>query len=227
MTRGEGLSLVSASLSRRVTAVDLVRDTLRSAILRGDLPSGSRLVQTEIASQLGVSTTPVREAMRDLASDGLITLDSHRIGTVRRTDWEEMAEIVDIRRSLEQLAISRAMENISSADLSEAKKLADELAQEEDLGSWAQKNGQFHNIFHEATNTRRLSGILTSLESAGGVFVAQAQQLHPEIRRRAIDDHYALLEAYRKKDANRALEIQRDHVNLPLEAYSLNRVESE
>jgi DNA-binding GntR family transcriptional regulator len=210
-----------------VTAVDLVRDTLRSAILRGDLPSGSRLVQTEIASQLGVSTTPVREAMRDLASDGLITLDSHRIGTVRRTDWEEMAEIVDIRRSLEQLAISRAMENISSADLSEAKKLADELAQEEDLGSWAQKNGQFHNIFHEATNTRRLSGILTSLESAGGVFVAQAQQLHPEIRRRAIDDHYALLEAYRKKDANRALEIQRDHVNLPLEAYSLNRVESE
>jgi DNA-binding GntR family transcriptional regulator len=210
-----------------VTAVDLVRDTLRSAILRGDLPSGSRLVQTEIASQLGVSTTPVREAMRDLASDGLITLDSHRIGTVRRTDWEEMAEIVDIRRSLEQLAISRAMENISSADLSEAKKLADELAQEEDLGSWAQKNGQFHNIFHEATNTRRLSGILTSLESAGGVFVAQAQQLHPEIRRRAIDDHYALLEAYREKDANRALEIQRDHVNLPLEAYSLNRVESE
>jgi DNA-binding GntR family transcriptional regulator len=210
-----------------VTAVDLVRDTLRSAILRGDLPSGSRLVQTEIASQLGVSTTPVREAMRDLASDGLITLDSHRIGTVRRTDWEEMAEIVDIRRSLEQLAISRAMENISSADLSEAKKLADELAQEEDLGSWAQKNGQFHNIFHEATNTRRLSGILTSLESAGGVFVAQAQQLHPEIRRRAIDDHYALLEAYRQKDANRALEIQRDHVNLPLEAYSLNRVESE
>jgi DNA-binding GntR family transcriptional regulator len=210
-----------------VTAVDLVRDTLRSAILRGDLPSGSRLVQTEIASQLGVSTTPVREAMRDLASDGLITLDSHRIGTVRRTDWEEMAEIVDIRRSLEQLAISRAMENISSTDLSEAKKLADELAQEEDLGSWAQKNGQFHNIFHEATNTRRLSGILTSLESAGGVFVAQAQQLHPEIRRRAIDDHYALLEAYREKDANRALEIQRDHVNLPLEAYSLNRVESE
>jgi DNA-binding GntR family transcriptional regulator len=210
-----------------VTAVDLVRDTLRSAILRGDLPSGSRLVQTEIASQLGVSTTPVREAMRDLASDGLITLDSHRIGTVRRTDWEEMAEIVDIRRSLEQLAISRAMENISSADLSGAKKLADELAQEEDLGSWAQKNGQFHNIFHEATNTRRLSGILTSLESAGGVFVAQAQQLHPEIRRRAIDDHYALLEAYRQKDANRAFEIQRDHVNLPLEAYSLNRVESE
>jgi DNA-binding GntR family transcriptional regulator len=119
------------------------------------------------------------------------------------------------------------MENISSADLSEAKKLADELAQEEDLGSWAQKNGQFHNIFHEATNTRRLSGILTSLESAGGVFVAQAQQLHPEIRRRAIDDHYALLEAYRQKDANRAFEIQRDHVNLPLEAYSLNRVESE
>lgn len=226
MTRGEGLSLAAASLSRRVSAVDLVRDTLRSAILRGDLPAGSLLVQTEIASQLGVSTTPVREAMRDLASEGLITLDSHRIGTVRKTDWEEMAEIVDIRRSIEKLAVSRAMENISADDLAEAKKLADELAEEEDLGSWVQKNGLFHNIFHKATSTRRLSGILTSLESAGGVFVAQAQQLHPETRLRAVKDHYSLIEAYEEKDSDRAFEIQWDHVNLPLEAYALDQDES-
>jgi DNA-binding GntR family transcriptional regulator len=180
------------------------------------------LVQTEIATQLGVSTTPVREAMRDLASEGLITLDSHRIGTVRLPDWDEMVEIIEIRRALEAFAVSQAMENITSAQLGRARIMADDLSHEEDLGSWVQKNSEFHSIFHHATHTKRLGIMLQALEEAGGVFVAQAQRLHPEIRRRAIDDHFALLEAYEAKDVARAIEIQRSHINLPLEAAELN-----
>jgi DNA-binding GntR family transcriptional regulator len=213
---------IDVSRSRRVTAVDLVRDALRSAILRGDLPGGSRLVQTEIAAQLDVSTTPVREAMRDLASEGLITLDSHRIGTVRKPDWEEMVEITDIRRSLEPLAIPRAMAGITSEELAEAKQIANDLAEEEDLGSWVQTNIRFHSIFHRATRGRRLAGMLVALEEAGGVFVAQAQRLHPETRRKAVADHFALLDAFSSGDADRALEIQYGHINLPLEAYEMD-----
>jgi DNA-binding GntR family transcriptional regulator len=210
------------SRSRRVTAVDLVRDALRTAILRGDLPGGSRLVQTDIAIQLDVSTTPVREAMRDLASEGLITLDSHRIGTVRMPDWDEMTEIVEMRRSLEGLAIHRAMAHITPEELKEAKQVATQLSKEEDLGSWVQTNILFHSIFHKATRSRRLSGVLLSLEEAGGVFVAQAQQLHPEIRRRAIADHFALLDAFDAGEADRAIEIQHGHISLPLEAFELD-----
>lgn len=221
MTTDDILRL-DASTSRRITAVDLVRDALRAAILRGDLPGGARLVQTEIANQLSVSTTPVREAMRDLASEGLITLDSHRIGTVRKPDWDEMVEIVAIRLALEEFAISRAMANITSSQLGQARVLADDLSQEEDLGSWVQKNSQFHSIFHRATGTKRLGAMLQALEEAGGVYVAQAQRLHPEIRRRAIDDHFALLEAYEAKDVERAFEIQRSHMNLPLEAAEMD-----
>jgi len=209
------------SASRRVTAVDAVRDTLRAAILRGDLPGGSRLVQTEIAVQLGVSTTPVREAMRDLAGEGLITMDSHRIGTVRKPDWDEMAEIVEIRGALEGLAIRRAMANITKEELEEARVLADGLSREEDLRSWVQLNIRFHSIFHRATRTRRLNSILSTLEDAGGVFVAQAQRLQPEIKRRAIADHFALLEAFDNGDSDRATEIQKGHITLPLEAYEL------
>jgi DNA-binding GntR family transcriptional regulator len=217
MTSQDSLRL-DATTSRRITAVDLVRDALRAAILRGDLPGGSRLVQTEIAAQLKVSTTPVREAMRDLSSEGLITLDSHRIGTVRKPDWDEMVEIVEIRRSLEAFAVSRAMANITAAQLEQARALADDLSREEDIGSWVQKNSQFHSIFHQATQTKRLGAMLQALEEAGGVFVAQAQRLHPEIRRRAIGDHFALLDAYAAKDVERAVEIQKNHMNLPLEA---------
>jgi DNA-binding GntR family transcriptional regulator len=208
---------LDSTASRRITAVDLVRDVLRTAILRGDLPGGARLVQTDIAAQLDVSTTPVREAMRDLASEGLITLDSHRIGTVRKPDWEEMGEIVEIRRSLEEVATRRAMANISARQLAEAKVLADDLAEEEDLGSWVQKNSQFHTIFHRATGTRRLGIMLQALEEASGVYVAAAQRLHPEIRRRAVADHFALIEAYQANDVKKAVEIQMSHVALPLE----------
>ncbi|MFP3914540.1 MAG: GntR family transcriptional regulator [Actinomycetota bacterium] len=222
MTEAGGLDLIAAGMSRRVTAVDMVSETLRSAILRGDLPGDTRLVQTEIASQLGVSTTPVREAMRDLASEGLITLDSHRIGTVRKPDWDEMKEIVDVRRSLERLAIERSMANITDEQTERARRMADDLADEEDLGWWVQKNRDFHIIFHRATSTTRLSNILVGLESAGGVFVAQAQRFHPEIRRRAVADHYALLDAYATGDVDRAYEIQYTHIGLPLEAFEMD-----
>jgi len=208
---------VAASVARRVTAVEMVRDTLRSAILRGDLPGDSRLVQTEIAHQLGVSTTPVREAMRDLASQGFITLDSHRIGTVRRPDWDEMAEIVEIRRNLERYAIGLAMARITADELKQARQLAEQLSAEEDLGSWVQKNEEFHSIFHRATGTTRLAGFLVSLENAGGMFVAQAQRLHPEIRKRAVDDHFALLDGYEEKDLDSAFAIQYEHISLPLQ----------
>lgn len=219
MADNKGIDLIAAGMSPRVTAVDLVRETLRSAILRGDLPGEARLVQTEIATQLGMSTTPVREAMRDLASEGLITLDSHRIGTVRTPDWDEMVEIVDIRRSLEKLGIERAMAHISPGELADARRLADELATEEDVGTWVQKNRDFHSIFHRATSTRRLGNMLVALESAGGVFVAQAQRLNPEIRRRAVADHYALLDAFDNEDVEEAYRIQYTHISLPLEAF--------
>ncbi len=73
-------------------------------------------------------------------------------------------------------------------------------------------------MFHRATRTSRLSNILTALEEAGGVFVAQAQRLHPAIRKRAVAEHFALLEAYAAKDVDRAVDIQHGHIGLPLEA---------
>lgn len=213
---------LDATIAPRVTAVELVRGTLRAAIVRGDLPGGARLVQTDIAQQLAVSTTPVREAMRDLASEGLIVLDTHRIGTVRKPDWDEMAEIAEIRRSLEAVAIRRSMANMTKDEMGLARSLADELAKEQEVGSWVETNIKFHSIFHRATRTVRLSSLLSSLEEAGGVFVAQAQTLHPEIRRQAVAEHYALIEAYETNDLDAAVEIGLNHIGHPLRARDMD-----
>lgn len=220
---GERYRLNSA-LSKRVTALELVRDALLNAILRGDLPGDARLVQTEIAAELGVSTTPVREAMRELASDGLIVLDSHRIGTVRKPDWEEMSDIVAMKQALEVLAIEKSISRVTDANLATATQIAEALADDSsDLGTWVQLNIEFHSLFHNATGSSRIASVLISLEKASGVFVAQAQRVHPEIREQAIRDHFLLIDAFRDRDLKRAKEIEYEHTTLPLRAAALSK----
>ena len=199
------------------TAHEFVRETLRQAILRGDLTGGSRLIQADLATQLRVSTTPVREALRDLATEGLITLDRHRGGVVRELNWDDMEEIRQIRQQLEPLAVSMAVVGISEEQLTEAAALCDRMAKVDDLAGWVALNLRFHSLFHEATGAARLAAILTGLEEAASVYVAQAQRSHPEIRRRANAAHRALIDACRARDIEKAMAAMEGHVGMPIE----------
>jgi DNA-binding GntR family transcriptional regulator len=206
-----------ANTGGRRTAHEFVKDSLRRAILRGDLSGGARLIQADLASMLNVSTTPVREALRDLATEGLITLDRHRGGVVRELNWQEMEEIRLIRHQLEPLAVRLVVEHISDADLEEAERLRERMAKERDLGNWVELNTQFHLVFHDSTGVHRLAGILKGFEEASAVYVAQAQRWHPEIRRRADDEHQALIDAFRARDGERAAAVMQGHAAMPIE----------
>ena len=206
-----------AKAGGRRTAHEFVKESLRRAILRGDLPGGSRLIQADLAAMLNVSTTPVREALRDLATEGLITLDRHRGGVVRELDWREMEEIRLIRQQLEPLAVRLVVERITDDELDEAESLRQQMAKERDLGNWVEINTQFHLVFHASTGVNRLISILKGFEESSTVYVAQAQRWHPEIRRRANDEHLALLEAFRSRDADRAVDVMRGHAAMPIE----------
>jgi DNA-binding GntR family transcriptional regulator len=199
------------------TAHEFVRETLRQGILRGDLTGGSRLIQADLATQLRVSTTPVREALRDLATEGLITLDRHRGGVVRELNWDDMEEIRQIRLQLEPLAISMAVAGITDGQLAEAESVCDLMDGVDDLAGWVGLNLRFHSLFHEATGAKRLAAILTGLEEAASVYVAQAQRSHPEIRRRANAAHRALIEACRSRDVKKAIAAMDGHVGMPIE----------
>jgi DNA-binding GntR family transcriptional regulator len=199
------------------TAHEFVRETLRRAILRGDLAGGSRLIQTDLAAQLQVSTTPLREALRDLATEGLITLDRHRGGVVRELNWQEMEEIRLIRQQLEPLAVRLVVEHITDTDLDRAERLRSTMAKERDLGNWVELNTQFHLVFHDSTGVHRLAAILKGFEEASAVYVAQAQRWHPDIRRRADDEHQALIEAFRARDGERAAAVMQGHAAMPIE----------
>jgi DNA-binding GntR family transcriptional regulator len=199
------------------TAHEFVRETLRRAILRGDLAGGARLIQADLAADLEVSTTPVREALRDLATEGLITLDRHRGGVVRELNWDEMGEIRRIREQLEPLVVELGVPAVTDQQLATAQDLCDRMAEEKDLADWVELNRRFHFLFYDATGAPRLAGILKSLEEAAAVYVAQAQRWHPEIRRRADADHRALIDACRRRDVAGALEALSGHAGIALE----------
>jgi DNA-binding GntR family transcriptional regulator len=213
----EGAWAATALDQGRRTAHEFVRDSLRRAILRGDLSGGSRLIQADLATTLSVSTTPVREALRDLATEGLITLDRHRGGVVKELNWNDMDEIRMIRRELEPLALRLVAERITEDDLRRAEQVRSRMSKETDLGNWVELNTAFHEVFHDSTGSTRLAAILRKFEESSAVYVAQAQRWHPEIRHRADADHGALIEALRGRDAQRAIHVMTDHAAIAIE----------
>jgi DNA-binding GntR family transcriptional regulator len=214
---GESAWATTALDQGRRTAHEFVRDSLRRAILRGDLSGGARLIQADLATTLNVSTTPVREALRDLATEGLITLDRHRGGVVQELVWSDMDEIRTIRRQLEPLAIRLVVEHATEDDLRKADAIRLRMSKEKDLGNWVELNTAFHEVFHDATGSARLAAILRKFEESSAVYVAQAQRWHPEIRRRADADHVALIDAVRARDADGAIHVMTGHAAIAIE----------
>ena len=204
---GEGASgtEVLPRLENWRTAQDFAKETVRRAILRGDLPGGARLIQADLAAQLGVSTTPIREALRDLAGAGLITLDRNRGGVVREVNWQEIEEIRRIQEQLRPLAVELTVHGITDEHLREAEALADQMDEETDLANWVDLNLRFHCLFYELTGGGRLTAILKNLEEASALYVAQAQRWHPDFRCEANAVHRTLIAAYRARDIDAAV----------------------
>jgi DNA-binding GntR family transcriptional regulator len=201
----------------RRTAHQLVLETLRRAILTGRIPSGTRLVQAELAEQLKVSTTPVREALRDLATEGLIKLDAHRGAEVRSLSGPEVSEIYRLRSILEPEAMRLAIERISDEEIATAAKIQARADEETDTAAWTELNQQFHNVFVGAARSPRLAGILQALHDAAGMYVAATLVQDTGRRAEANHEHHELLAAARRRDAQAAVDLQLVHVRRTME----------
>lgn len=199
----------------RQTAHEFVRETLRNAILRGELAGGSRLVQADIAETLDVSTTPVREALRDLASEGLIRLDAHRGGVVHELTTDELIEIYDIRLILEPAAIRRAVERITEAQIDRIDKIHQKMVEDPDYAEFVDYNREFHMSIYDAAGSPRLVSILQGLLDASVMYVSAAVHQMPELRDRAFHDHTAILAAIRERDTEQAAQAIADHIGIP------------
>ena len=145
---------------------DVVFQTLRQSILHGELKPGERLMEIHLAERLGVSRTPIREAIRKLELEGLVVMIPRRGAVVASITEKDLKDVLEVRRTLEILAGEVACERITPELLEELKKAGEEfgrLKETKDVNSLAEADVRFHEIIYAATENARLITILNNL----------------------------------------------------------------
>ena len=205
----------SQPVERRVFR-DEIREQLIEDILSGRLPPGTRLVETRLAQQFGVSQAPVREALRDLAVLGFVVSSAFRATQVRQISQEELLEIYPIRAALEGVAARAAATRIDDASLKRLEELIAtmrEAALRDDHRAQASADAAFHHIIIVAAGNRMLEHVWQTMRLSVTTCVTHAvahRSLH-EIAER----HVSVLEALRAHDPVRAEAEIRRHIEEP------------
>ncbi|UQX88960.1 GntR family transcriptional regulator [Jatrophihabitans telluris] len=213
MDVNDWLGLSTRETPPRLTANQMVQDTLRRAILRGQLAAGSRLVQADIASTLEVSTTPVREALIQLAAEGLIQFDPHRGAVVHEIDLTELREIYEIRTALEEIAVRRAAVRITDDQLDQAAQCIKEMDATDDPATWVERNWQFHFLIEQAAASKRLATVIKTVQNSAILYVAHSVRTNPQRMKEGNKEHAMLLTALRKHDSDDAGKVMTHHLS--------------
>jgi len=191
----------------RKTAVELVVDALRTRILTGQLAPGLALRQEALAEELGVSRIPLREAMRQLSSEGLVDLLPHRGSYVSMLSLNEVRDFFDVRLHLEPWLIEEATTRVSTEDLDHAAQVVRKMdAVSPD--QWGQLNWQFHELLYRAADRPLAVNIVRALHEKTERYF-RFQIVNAPIRKQAHIEHMnliALCAARKPKAARVALE---------------------
>jgi DNA-binding GntR family transcriptional regulator len=202
---------------RRRTAHEQVVEQLRGAILGGTLPPGTPLVLSDLSARLRVSRTPIREAIRDLTTEGLVDFDSYRSSVVHTPTLAEAQEIYELRLVLEPIAVRRSIEHITDDDLARAREIHEQMLETEDLGTWVPLNRDFHAALLSPAASPRLLSILGSLRDAAAIQVALSLRAQVSQLANSNGEHALILEAYARRDADEAAGLACRHLRSTLD----------
>jgi len=195
--------LARAAMRKPQTAADHVADILREAIAEGSLKAGTPLRQDELAARFGLSRMPVRDALRLLEAEGIVSIHPTRGAFVASMDAGEIADIYAVRELLESEALRLSLPHLSEEKLNEACAALDQIDVEPDVGRWGALNRAFHLALYSACGNARLLALIDAQHGAGDRYV-RILLSNLDYRARSQSEHRKLLAACRKRDAERA-----------------------
>ena len=202
----------SASLFRDPLSSQ-IKDVIMQGIIEGRYPPGARLVETKIARDLGVSQAPVREALRDLESVGVVESFAFRGTRVRLPSSEELIAAFPVRAALESLAAAEAARRIDDAQLDELEALISamvEAAQRHDAHAQSMANARFHGLIVHSAGNPVLERQWVLLEPFARTYLT-ATRAHVDLVQLA-ERHRPILDSLRRRDAHAAAIAIRDHL---------------
>ncbi len=201
------------TLTRDGTSSSRIADQLRTAILRGEHPPGSRIRQEDLAQRFGASRVPVREALRTLEADGLVTLVANTGAWVARLSLEECDEVYQIRARVEPLLLRYAMPGITQETVEHLGNLAARMQATDDVEEFLALDREFHLGSYAAANTAVLGDLVSRLWNTTQHYRRAFTLLLDEHAARVIhDEHHMLVEAIRAGDVEDAERILAGHI---------------
>lgn len=201
-------------LSQPLSRAELAVDAIRKAILGGAFQPGQQLVERTLAAQLGVSKTPIREALRSLESSGLLESHPTRGVVVRRVDGKLVEDLYEFRLLLEPTAVRLAVPSHDPALLHQAQSIlenARKRAGQHDLSELSQLNRTFHELLYQTCPNELIKSGLRGMRDQLTLIAASGWRAEPswEFERR---EHLAIFEAVKNGKADEASALTHDHI---------------
>ncbi len=204
--------LVPVKLDSYKPLRDIVFESMREAIIQGVLRPGERLMEIQLAEEMGVSRTPVREAIRKLELEGFVVMIPRKGAYVAGVSLKDMADVFEIRAALEGLAAGLAAERITDEELEQMERvlLFDE-SQEPDLEQIVASDTDFHALVYKSSRNERLVQILGNLREHFQRFRSTSLAVPGRVKV-AIEEHRTIVEALGRHDLAEAQELATQHI---------------
>jgi len=201
----------SVTLEPRQSTSRMIADTLRLAIVEGVLLPGMPLRQDAVARQFSVSAIPVREALRQLESEGWVKVETHKGATVSPLLADEAREIYEIRAALESLAIGLAIEHHTADSLAQAEVCLRAALAESEEALYVKHNEAFHLSLYQPAGRPRLMELIDTLHRRGERYL-RLKLGRPSHKAQSDQEHVALLAAVRRCDRPTAQALVTEHL---------------
>lgn len=217
--------LVPVKLDSYKPLREIVFESMREAIISGVLKPGERLMEIQLGEEMGVSRTPVREAIRKLELEGFVVMIPRKGAYVAGVTHKDVADVFEIRAALEGLAAGLAAERVTEEEIEQMERiLLFKEGEEIDLAEVVESDTDFHALVYKASRNERLVQILGNLREQIQRFRATSLAVPGRVKD-AIEEHRAIVEALARHDIEAAQELATAHIvnaeNVMFEVLSL------